>query len=203
MRKHSKHIVFGLILIAAVGIVFFSNHSQLLVNTNKLEQKDYVLEKGNYTIGKDIAEGSYDFLVLKDTVIWNGYSYYEGDKFLGKVFSVGNILALEGNGSIKLTKSVHTPISNKDDIFKIKSDGFYTVGREIPSGKYEVLTRPSDFSETPTLLINDGKTGDGKESLSITDSPQFVDLVTNDQIVIKLKQSSKNDSRLIELRLVD
>lgn len=170
-----KKIIFLIIMTILIGVLIYDKYPR--VSYNKiLDIQERYLTEGEYTIGKDIAEGVYDVEVIEGNILFNKMLIEKGRKVLSYPFMINNIILIEGSGKIKITPAKQDKLVLANNSYKIESSGNYKVGKSIDNGKY-VLTYYCDDSKykdkKPFIQILNSKNGDIIESYDFKDASSY------------------------------
>lgn len=197
-----KIIVFIGILAFASVFLFFTPIKNFLEGNFLGTDEPKVLEvnSGEYTIGKEIKAGIYDFTVTKGVVRLENMTAFKGDKIERIELYDKSYFEIGEDGAIKITKAKEEAIIPKDNVYTISSGGTYVIGLQIPVGNYEVKYNNSNKRKDPILIQTNNYDGSlVYESFELKDSFQKINLESNSILDISLSKEYENDKTEIIL----
>lgn len=124
------------ILYAKFGLSVYTRNSQF----NFAQEK--ILKKGSYIVGKDLKQGYYDIKSLSNKEsIFAGFHLSENESLHAIPFWNEN--KFSSNGAVQIKPADFSRLVKIKDYYEVISSGYYVIGQEIPSGKYQFLFESS------------------------------------------------------------
>ncbi|AKS39715.1 hypothetical protein NP92_01900 [Anoxybacillus gonensis] len=149
MNKGKLAIFFSIIFICIA--VFALRYTNIFDNR---QPKNIVIQSGDYVVGKNIREGTYDVIVLHGEVKFMQMKMREGDRWLAVQLRRGEHVYVEGKGKVRLKPSRFEKIERgRNDIYQINHSGFYLVGKQIPEGTYIITYTSHDIKGKPFVQL--------------------------------------------------
>lgn len=133
-RMNVKRWVFLILLAVTILVAAAPIIEKRLAKEDLVEEA--VLQQGEYKVGEDVPEGSYD-VTFSGSSIFQGKEFGRQDEVKAIPFLEGELLYVEGEGKVHLTPARFEKLQLMNgQRYSITHSGFYQVGRQLGAGSY-------------------------------------------------------------------
>ncbi|MFD2616031.1 hypothetical protein [Terrilactibacillus laevilacticus] len=161
--SRNKKILAAFLIIVFIGV--FSYHyvierfavSSLTRTEGRNPAHQKILGSGNYVVGKGIDQGYYDIQVIEGNLVVSGDELEANNTLHAIPYWNNNKIWITGKGKVEFSPSSFSRLKKEDDHYIISESGYYVVGSEIPSGKYQIILTDSTIPVDVFIDIKNNK----------------------------------------------
>ncbi|QTL52608.1 hypothetical protein [Priestia aryabhattai] len=192
-------IIFALMFIFAYNM-FFSKLQLDLKNRNTVDNpaKEITLNTGTYMAGKDVKPGYYDITSISGSIVYNNISVNKGGSILNYPVQDNTSQDIQGNGKLKFKPSKFQQLrKDKSNEYIVDYTGFYLLGKELPPGRYEVLSHSDNVQIF--LYESDDMSTINKNLTLEKSNKEEINLYKGNLMFIQIKNHTSNDNPVVLL----
>lgn len=180
--------------------MFFSKLQLDLKNRNTVDNpaKEITLNTGTYMAGKDVKPGYYDITSISGSIVYNNISVNKGGSILNYPVQDNTSQDIQGNGKLKFKPSKFQQLrKDKSNEYIVDYTGFYLLGKELPPGRYEVLSHSDNVQIF--LYESDDMSTINKNLTLEKSNKEEINLYKGNLMFIQIKNHTSNDNPVVLL----